>query len=34
MLAGPTGSGKTACYNVLQDTFIYLREQNDPNQQF
>jgi dynein heavy chain len=34
MLVGPTGSGKTTCYNVLQDTMTYLREQDDPSPVF
>jgi dynein heavy chain len=34
MLVGPTGGGKTTCYEVLQDTMTYLREQMDPNQMF
>ena len=31
MLVGFTGSGKTACWEVLQDTMTYLREKNDEN---
>jgi dynein heavy chain len=34
MLVGPTGSGKSRCYEVLRETMIHLREQNDPNQTF
>ena len=32
MLVGPTGSGKTTVWNVLQATMSYLREQEDPNE--
>jgi dynein heavy chain len=31
MLVGHTGSAKTACYEVLEDTMIHLRENNDPD---
>lgn len=31
MLVGPTGSGKTTVWQVLQTTMTYLREQEDPN---
>ena len=31
MLVGPTGGGKTTCYEVLQDTLIKLHEAKDPN---
>ena len=34
MLVGPTGAGKTRCYEVLQDTFITLRERDDKNEVF
>jgi len=26
MLVGPTGSGKTVCYNMLQKVMCYMRE--------
>lgn len=32
MLVGPTGSGKTTVWNVLQAVMTYMREQDDPNQ--
>jgi len=31
MIVGPTGAGKTTCYEVLEQTMITLRERNDPN---
>mmetsp|Transcript_20676 Transcript_20676/g.31602 ORF Transcript_20676/g.31602 Transcript_20676/m.31602 type:complete len:1097 (+) Transcript_20676:1528-4818(+) len=34
MLVGPTGSGKTTCYETLQDTMTTLREKNHANQDF
>ena len=34
MLVGPTGSGKTICYNMLEQTFNFLRENDDPDQAF
>lgn len=34
MLVGPTGSGKTSCYEILQDTFDYLREIGHKDQTF
>jgi len=34
MLVGPTGSGKTNCYETLQETMTTLREKDHPNQQF
>ena len=33
MLVGPTGGGKTTCYQVLQDAMGALFEANDPNPQ-
>lgn len=34
MLVGPTGSGKSKCYEVLRQTMIYLHDQGDKNQAF
>jgi len=34
MLVGPTGSGKTKCYEVLRETMVYLREHDDPDERF
>jgi hypothetical protein len=34
MIVGLTGSGKTRCYEVLEDTMTLLREKGDPNQVF
>jgi type II secretory ATPase GspE/PulE/Tfp pilus assembly ATPase PilB-like protein len=34
MVVGPTGSGKTASYEILAETMTYLRECGDPNQTF
>jgi len=34
MLVGPTGSGKTTCYEVLQDTMIHLREKGDKDEAY
>jgi len=34
MLVGPTGSGKTNCYETLMETMTTLREKNHPNPQF
>ena len=34
MLVGPTGGGKTSCYEVLADVMTTLREQNDPSPTF
>ena len=34
MLVGPTGTGKTVCYNVLQQVMTYLRAQCHPDQTF
>lgn len=34
MLVGPTGGGKTTCYEVLADVMTTLREQNHPDRSF
>lgn len=34
MLVGPTGGGKTTCYNVLQHTMTTLREKGSKNDNF
>lgn len=34
MVVGPTGSGKTASYEILAETMTYLRECGDPNPVF
>lgn len=34
MLVGPTGGGKTTCYEVLKATMILLREQNHKDESF
>ena len=34
MVVGPTGSGKTVCYNMLQKTMTHLRAIDDPDQAF
>jgi len=34
MLVGPTGGGKTCCYEVLADVMTTLREQNHPDKMF
>jgi ABC-type branched-subunit amino acid transport system ATPase component len=31
MLVGPTGGGKTACYNVLADVMTSFREKGHPD---
>jgi dynein heavy chain len=31
MLVGFTGSAKTSCYEILEDTMNYLRDKNDPD---
>ena len=32
MIVGPTGAGKTTCFEILEETMITLRTANDPNQ--
>jgi dynein heavy chain len=32
MLVGATGSGKTTCYEILEDTMIHMRENNSKDQ--
>ena len=34
MLVGPTGAGKSKCYEVLRQTMIYLFEEGDKNPAF
>ena len=34
MFVGPTGGGKTTCYEVLADVMTTLREQNHPDRSF
>jgi dynein heavy chain len=34
MIVGPTGAGKTTCYEILEDTMTTLRERGDKNQAF
>lgn len=34
MLVGPTGGGKTACYEVLADVMTSLRKKDHPDRQF
>lgn len=34
MLVGPTGGGKTTCYNVLADVMTELRNANHPDRSF
>ena len=34
MLVGPTGAGKSKCYEVLRQTMIYLHESGDKNPSF
>jgi dynein heavy chain, axonemal len=34
MLVGPTGGGKTTCYNVLQHTMTSLRDKGSKDDRF
>ena len=34
MLVGPTGGGKTTCYEVLADVMTTLRHENHPDKSF
>ena len=34
MIVGPTGAGKTTCYEVLQDAMVQLRKRNSPDERF
>ena len=34
MLVGPTGAGKSVCYNMLEKTFNHLREKDHPDPAF
>jgi len=34
MLVGPTGGGKTSCYEVLADVMTEMRNKNHPDRSF